>query len=217
MQHPLQCRCGTIKGHVSRPELANRVVCYCESCQAFAHYLGSAPDILDSQGGSDVIQVLPKNVSFTQGSDALACLRLTDKGLLRWYAVCCKTPIGNTLESSKLSFVGLLHSCLNGSGTPIGNSFGDVRARVNTQSALGLPKPKTAGLGRIVWWFVTTVLKARVDGTYKQTPFFFADTGKPRVSPHVLSTEELAGVMALVTRAAGQGDATHEPRASRRE
>lgn len=198
MQHALQCRCGTIKGHVRRPELANRVVCYCRSCQAFAHFLGSPGDILDSRGGSDVIQVLPKNVTFTQGADALACLRLTDKGLLRWYAGCCKSPIGNTLDSSKLSFVGLLHSCFDGSGVSIDNSFGGVRARVNTQGALGLPKPKTAGLGRVLWWFVTTVLRARIDGSYKQTPFFFADTGKPRVSPHVLTTEELAGVMTLV-------------------
>jgi hypothetical protein len=133
MQHPLQCRCGTIKGHVARPELANRVVCYCGSCQAFAHFLGSPTDILDSH-----------------------------------------------------------------SGVSIGNAFGDVRARVNTQDALGLPKPKTAGVGRIIWWFVTTVLKARVDGSYRQTPFFLTDTGKPRVSPHVLTTEELVGVKALL-------------------
>jgi len=217
MQHPLQCRCGTIKGHVSRPELASRVVCYCGSCQAFAYFLGSPADILDSEGGSDVIQVLPKNVTFTQGVDALACLRLTNKGLLRWYAGCCKTPIGNTLDSAKLSFVGLLHSCLDGSGASIGNSFGEVRARVNTQGALGLQKPKTAGLGRVVWWFVTNVLKARVNGSYRQTPFFFADTGKPRVSPHVLTAEEFAGVMALVARASSQGNATDELRGSRRD
>jgi hypothetical protein len=198
LQHPLQCRCGTIKGHVSRPELANRVVCYCGSCQAFAHFLGSPADILDREGGSDVIQVLPKNVTFTQGADSLACLRLTDRGLLRWYASCCKTPIGNTLDSSKLSFVGLLHSCLDTAGASIDNSFGGVRARVNTRGALGLPKAKPTGVGRIIWWFVTTVLKARVNGSYRQTPFFNADTGKPRVSPHVLTTAELAGVTALV-------------------
>jgi hypothetical protein len=173
-------------------------VCYCGSCQAFAHFLGNPGDILDSQGGSDVIQVLPKNVTFTQGADALACLRLTHKGLLRWYAGCCKTPIGNTLDSCKLSFVGLLHSCLETTGVSIDSSFGGVRARVNTERALGVPKPKTTGMGRVIWWFVTTVLKARINGSYKQSPFFFADTGKPRVSPRVLTTEELARLMALV-------------------
>lgn len=198
MPHPLQCRCGTVRGRVDRPELANRAVCYCSSCQAFAHFLGKPGDILDSQGGSDVIQVLPKNVTLTQGADALACLRLTDKGMLRWYADCCRTPIGNTLDSPKLSFVGLLHSCLETTGVPIGSSFGGVRARVNTQGAFGVPKPKTTGMGRVLWWFVTNVLKARINGSYRQTPFFFADTGKPRVPPRVLNREELDRVLALV-------------------
>jgi Family of unknown function (DUF6151) len=51
LSHPLQCRCGTLKGYVAHPERVNRVVCYCRDCQAFAHFLGGANDILDAQGG----------------------------------------------------------------------------------------------------------------------------------------------------------------------
>jgi hypothetical protein len=40
-------------------------------------------------------------------------------GLLRWYAACCKTPIGNTLPNFRASFVGLIHSCLQNAGAPI--------------------------------------------------------------------------------------------------
>ena len=36
--HPLQCQCGTIKGAVANPGNANRCVCYCRDCQAFAHF-----------------------------------------------------------------------------------------------------------------------------------------------------------------------------------
>ena len=110
MSHPLQCRCGTLKGSVESPKSGNRVICYCNDCQAFAYCLGRADDVLDERGGSDVIQILPKNITFTQGVEALACMRLTDKGLLRWYASCCNTPIGNTLATPKMSFIGLLHS-----------------------------------------------------------------------------------------------------------
>jgi len=63
MQHALQCRCGTIKGWVGDTQSANRVVCYCRDCQAFARFLGQGSETLDAQGGSDVIQTLPKNVS----------------------------------------------------------------------------------------------------------------------------------------------------------
>src|SRR5690349_22143392 len=99
--HPLQCECGKIKGVLNDPRSANHVVCYCNDCQAFAHVLGKAEQVLDQHGGSEIFQVLPKNLTFTQGIESLASLRLTDKGLIRWYASCCRTPIGNTLATPK--------------------------------------------------------------------------------------------------------------------
>jgi hypothetical protein len=202
MKHPLQCRCGTVKGFVDDPQSANRGVCYCKDCQAFAHFLGRPGEILDERGGSDVIQVLPKNVAFTQGTQSLACMRLTEKGMLRWYAGCCNTPIGNTLASPKISFIGLVHTCLETPDRPLQDSFGPVRMWVNTKSAKGNPKPKTVGIGTAISWFIATVLKARINGSYKHTPFFLADKATPIVTPRVLSSAELASVMNAVQTAA---------------
>ena len=202
MKHPLQCLCGTIKGFVDEPRRANRAVCYCRDCQAFAHFLGKSDEILDELGGSEVIQVLPKNVTFTQGTEALASMRLTAKGLLRWYAGCCNTPIGNTLDNFKISFIGLVHNCLETADRPIQDSFGPVRVWVNTKGAKGNPKPKTVGVGTTILWFLGNVAKARIDGSYKQTPLFLVDKGTHIVSPRVLSPEELARVMNAVQAAA---------------
>ena len=74
----LQCRCGTLKGYVSQPGSVNRAVCYCRDCQAFAHFLGRANEILDSKGGSDVVQTTPLRVTFTDGVEMLACMRLSE-------------------------------------------------------------------------------------------------------------------------------------------
>ncbi len=171
MKHPLQCRCGHLKGLVDRPRTANRVVCYCSDCQAFAQWLGHEGDILDESGGSDVIQTLPRNVTFTQGAESLQCVRLTSKGLVRWYAACLESPT-QSLDAS----------------------FGPVRAWVNTTSAKGQPKPKARGVSTVVFWFFSTTAKARINGDYKRTPFFHADTGALIVTPQVLSAEELARV-----------------------
>ena len=202
MNHPLQCRCGTLKGFVVNPKSGNRVICYCYDCQAFAYCLGRANDVLDERGGSDVIQILPKNITLTQGVEALACMRLTDKGLLRWYASCCNTPIGNTLATPKMSFIGLLHSCVESADEPLADAFGAVRGWVNTKSAKGSLKPKQV-VGPTIGWFVTTVLRARFNGDYKHTPFFRAETGTPVVAPRVLSREEHANVMNAARSAAG--------------
>jgi hypothetical protein len=193
MQHPLQCRCGTIKGWVSDAQSANRVVCYCRDCQAFARFLGQERETLDAQGGSEIVQTLPKNVTITQGADALACMRLTDKGMVRWYAGCCKTPIGNTMENYKISFVGLLHNCLENPQQSLQNSFGAVRTYANPHGASGDPKPKGTGMGATIWWALKTIIKARVNGDYKRTPFF--RDGKPIAEPHVLSSAERASAM----------------------
>jgi hypothetical protein len=202
MKHPLRCRCGTVKGFVSDPQRANRVVCYCKDCQAFAHFLGRESEILDELGGSEVIQTLPKNVTFTEGMEALACMRLTEKGLFRWYAHCCNTPIGNTLGTFKISFVGLVHSCVESPDRPLQDSFGPIRTWANTNGARGNPKPKAVGMGATILWFVATTLKARINGSYRQTPFFVVDRGTPVATPRVLSSQELASVMQAVQNAA---------------
>jgi Family of unknown function (DUF6151) len=201
MSHPLECKCGKIKGIVADPGSANHAICYCKDCQAFAHFLGSAAEILDKQGGSDIVQVLPKNLTFTQGVESLACMRLTPKGLLRWYASCCRTPIGNTLATPKISFVGLLHSCLEGRNGSMTDVFGPVVACVNINGAIGSPKPKAKGQGRTLGWFIRTALGARINGDYKRTPFFRPDTGVPVVTPKVLTDEERAVVMDAVRTA----------------
>ena len=110
--HRLQCECGRFQGRVDLIAVVNRGTCYCKDCQAFAYFLGRAERILDERGGSDIVQTSPQAVQFTRGAENLACVRLTPKGLMRWYARCCNTPIGNTLSNYRMSFVGLLHACL---------------------------------------------------------------------------------------------------------
>src|SRR5262245_65179137 len=71
----LSCRCGEVRGLVTRvsPNTVNRVVCYCDDCQAFLHHLGRA-ELLDAQGGTDIVQIAPGSLSFIQGKERLAGL-----------------------------------------------------------------------------------------------------------------------------------------------
>ena len=188
--HPLRCRCGSLQGRVAHPERVNRVVCYCRDCQAFAHFLNRAGDILDAQGGSDVIQTIPANVTFTAGTEALACMRLSEKGLVRWYAKCCNTPIGNTVANHRVSFVGLVHSCLDSAGQSLDSSFGPVRMWSFTKSAKGPVVADRFSLIAGIARFAGMVIRARIDGSYLRTPFFVPSTGAPIVAPQVLSPGE---------------------------
>jgi hypothetical protein len=202
MNHPLRCRCGTLRGEVSHPEKVSRGVCYCKDCQAFAHFLGTTDSILDEAGGTDVVATTASHVSFTQGTQALACMSLSEKGMLRWYASCCHTPIGNTPRTMKLAHVGLVHTCLQDPSKPLDEVFGPVRMRVNTQSARGEDKPKTMPLSMVASLvpFLASLARARLDGSYKRTPFFAPDRGTPVVVPKVLTPAEREQLAAAVLR-----------------
>jgi hypothetical protein len=198
MNHPLRCQCGTLQGYVSHPETVCRGICYCKDCQAYAHFLGKADEILDEMGGSDVIATLPQHVTFTQGIEALTCISLSNRGMLRWYASCCNTPIGNTSRDFKVSHVGLMHSCLTNPSASLDSAFGPVRMKVGMKSAKGTPKGMAVSTTVAILGFMARLIRTRLNCGYKNTPFFDPETGSPRVSPKVLTQAERASLMEAV-------------------
>jgi len=190
MKHPLTCRCGTLSGFVERPERANRVVCYCRDCQSFAHFLCRAEDVLDVHGGTDTLQVIPANVQLTQGLDALTAMRLSERGLIRWYARCCNTPVGNTLPNPRISLVGLVHTCLDPAGESLDASFGPVRMRAFTRSSKGAVTWSRLDFVRGALRLVVMLIRARFDGSHQRNPFFVPHTNTPIVVPRILTAGE---------------------------
>jgi len=95
--------------HVA-PGTGFRFVCYCRDCQAFSRFLGR-PDVLDAAGGTDIFQMPTGRLKLTAGTDAVRCLRFSDK-VFRWYTECCRTPIGNT-AGPRFPVVGVVHSFMD--------------------------------------------------------------------------------------------------------
>jgi hypothetical protein len=164
------------------------MVCYCVDCRAFAKFLGRSDDVLDAHGGTEIVQVAQPRLTFTLGKELLAAVQLSDKGLVRWYAACCKTPIGNTLINPKVAFIGLIHSSLDHSRMDA--DFGDSVGHVNTGSATGEPKPKPNGLLVSILRVLWIVVSSRVSGRYRKSALF-TESGAPIVSPIILTAEEL--------------------------
>jgi len=190
MTHLLRCNCGALTGTVEHEQLANHSICYCRDCQAFARFLGREADLLDARGGCENIQALPKDVAFDEGVQHLACVRLSKTGLLRWYAACCNTPIGNTPATSKLPFVGLARACLENGPSTVEASFGPVRFCMFTSGARGRPKPRSFGGAGRVLWFIRTRLRARFTGGFRKNPFFDMASDRPIVEPKALEPAE---------------------------
>lgn len=184
MAHPFECQCGTVRGEVLDGARSMRAVCYCRDCRTYAHWLGEPARVVDALGGTDIVATQSRYVRFTAGSSALACMALSPRGLLRWYASCCKTAIANIPRDPKLPYVGLVHTCL-AKVQPLERSFPPVQMDINSGSALG-PTPRRGGpvamakFGAMVLGFAAT----RLTGSYRITPFFDAN-GQTTVPVHV--------------------------------
>ena len=187
----LQCRCGEVRGRLSNasPAAVNRMVCYCDDCQAFLHSLGRA-DLLDRHGGTDIVQIAPAALSIARGHERIAGLRLTPKGLYRWYAGCCNTPLGNTLRPA-IPFVGILARVFEAGARTPDDLFGAPIGAVHGKYAVGAAPEGSRrldlrlvgrGLGKIIVW--------RLRGQGWPHPYFDRATETPSHPVTTLSQRE---------------------------
>lgn len=190
MNHPVRCNCGALRGHVALPTTTSRGVCYCRDCQAYARALGRTKDVLDDAGGTEIIAVAPSHVVFERGLDSLACVSLTAKGLLRWYAQCCATPVGNTPRDAKAHYVGLVHTVLT--RTMLDDSFGASKTHINAESALRPVSATPLLMAASMIEIAKITVPARLSGEYHDNPFFDAKSGAPVRPVRVLTSTELA-------------------------
>ncbi len=190
----IRCGCGALRGSVSgaSPQYGNHLVCYCDDCQAFPRFLGCADAVLDANGGSEIYQVSSGRVAFESGLEHLAAVRLSDRGLCRWFAGCCRTPIANTMPSAGMPFCGLLAVALAPDGS-LDEAIGPIRMRVNARFALG----DLAGIDAhrrapfaMLFRLGSLLLSARLRGEQRDSPFFDASSGEAVVTPEVLDAKQ---------------------------
>jgi hypothetical protein len=186
---PIRCRCGKLRGAALGigPDAGTHLVCYCNDCQAFARFLGG-DDILDAHGGTSIFHMAPAKLRLDD-VETLRCVRLSEKGMYRWYCGSCKTPVGNTM-GPRVPFVGVIGAMFDfkSAGRSRDELLGKPRY-FETRSAVGdAPKASSKPLlvariaGKLATWWLT--------GGGSPSPFVDPKTREPRVTPQVLSATE---------------------------
>jgi len=186
-----RCHCGEVRGFVAdaSPRTVNHVGCYCDDCQAFVHWLGRA-ELLDAQGLSDIVQVAPASFALVQGQDRVKGVRLSPKGLYRWYASCCNTPVGNTLTPS-VPFVGIHAAAFNPDGRRSDELFGPMTGAIMGKYAIGEAPPGTTGIQpSLLIRVISKVLGWRLRGKAWPHPFFTRGNAAPVYPVDVLTREQ---------------------------
>jgi hypothetical protein len=201
--HPLRCRCGHVHGVASEasPSSGFRFLCYCKDCQAFARFLDRA-DVLDAAGGTDILQMPVGRLKLTAGADAVRCLRLSNKGVLRWYADCCRTPIANSAGPG-FPVIGVIHSFMDHAftdalvdGATRDEMLGRQLCRIYEGSAVA-PLPSNAPPPPSFGVFVrraSKIFRWWLRGLARPNPFFDERTKAPLSVPRVMTPSERAAL-----------------------
>lgn len=178
------CNCGEVQGvlHDVAPENCCHLICYCKDCRAFARHLRQVAS-LEPGGGSPLVQVSPSRITISDGHVHIACLKLSQKGLIRWYAACCNTPLANTVATSRIPLAGMWRHNFD-----TVEGFGPVVTHGFTKMALNGGPRKDKGLYRMLGGLIKRSLAGYLAGDARKNPFFSAD-GVPIVVPVVLDDD----------------------------
>ena len=186
----LQCCCGKVQGKTANlsPSTGTRLVCCCRDCQSFAAYIDQEKAVLDQYGGTDILQMPVSQLKILQGIEQIACVRLSEKGMYRWYTKCCNTPIGNTMGAGG-AFVGVVHNFMDNQATR-DDDFGKSRGHIQTTFARQkIPLDLRGPIFKIIASSLFKIILWKLKG-YNKPSVFFGDTGKPISEPKILSQED---------------------------
>lgn len=188
---PLSCACGSFRAVARDVTRSNQMhlVCYCRDCQAAPRHLGQEDRILDPQGGTALLHTQPSRFEILAGAEHLALLRLGPKGALRWYVSCCNTPIATTTTSPKFAFVGIPTANFTVPAIEKAAALGPVTLRYKIDQALSEVNEPKGNAFVFIFKTFRNILKARLSGSWRKTPFFDAECNPVRPA-NILTKEE---------------------------
>lgn len=183
---PVACACGAVRGHLEGPWF--RMTCHCDDCQRAARWLGR-DDLLDRHGGSDIVLAAPAHFHVDAGQAKLGAMRLTPRGLVRWYTTCCRTPAGNLIDRPRVPVFGLhrrMIAATDAALAAVAPSGGGIHGRFATLDAEGRgPGPEVHARASVSTLIRSAAFVARsaLRGWHAPSPFRDA-AGALRVAPH---------------------------------
>ena len=179
------CSCGQLRGQIKADAitLGSHLECYCRDCRAAKLYFDQ-PD--PAPGAVDLFQTTPDAITILTGLDRLGLFRLGPKGVMRWYATCCKTLIVSTPTTPRFP-IAMVQVDQIANHQPIGP--------VVAKAFVPRPGGKSAheGFGRIIVKLLPIIAGSLISGRWRQTPFF-DDTGAPVAKAIIPTKQERAAL-----------------------
>ena len=188
----IQCECGKFRANLKAfpDSTPGRLVCYCDDCQKYLRHL-ERTDLLDANGGTEIIPAYPADVEVLHGLEHLKCVRLSATGTFRFSTSCCNTPIVNTRPG--VPWAGFLRCVYTAGGAhKLDQTLGPVRSRIMGRHAKGTPPVGTPERFNLKAFLTVMpfMLKGKLLKKARPSPFFAEDGVTAVAVPHILSEAE---------------------------
>jgi Family of unknown function (DUF6151) len=184
---PFACACGEVAGWIARagPTEGDHVICHCTDCQYFATHLAAGRRVLDAAGGTSLFQSRCARMHLSSGRDKLACIHLTEKPTLRWYATCCSTPMFNTYANGRVPYLSTLTA--NCDRARRDGLLGPAIGHLFTKDAIADPGdvPRMS-MAKLMRRFFRRLLQDLASGDRRRSALFDSVTLEPIAKPYRL-------------------------------
>ncbi len=182
----LKCTCGKVSGKTKNVNEGSgtRIVCCCDDCQSFAQYLNQESSVLNQYGGTDIFQMPISSIKITEGIEQISSVMLNAKGMYRWYAKCCSTPIGNSMGPES-PFIGVIHNFMDNASTrdeDLGINRGHIQTKFARQK---VPNDLKGSTLKIILRSLFMLIIWKIKGFNKPSEFFDGN-GNPIATPIIL-------------------------------
>lgn len=191
----IQCECGKFSADLTQfpKNTPGRLKCYCDDCQAYLQEL-KRTDLLDQNGGTEIIPAYPADIKILSGKDLLKCLRLSPTGMFRFSTTCCNTPVANT--DPHRPWAGI-HRRMYTTKDPdrLDNELGPIKSSIMGKHAKGTPPAGTPQKFDLkgVSVVLPFILKGKFLGKHKPSPFF--ENGEAVGAVKTLTSEERTKIL----------------------
>ena len=195
-QVEMRCRCGEVRRRSRTRRRGRSIAWFAIAVTARRLRITSAaPTCLTRRAAVTSSRSRPPHSPSCRDSDRIVGLRLTPKGLFRWYANCCNTPLGNTL-TPKIPFVGIIAQAFDNGPQRSDDVFGPPIGAILGKHAIGVPPAGSTGLNlSLMLRAIACVLGWRLRGKAWPHPFF--NTSGPIYPLTVLPHEQREALRAL--------------------
>lgn len=163
MAASFSCSCGAVTGTVADAafSVGTHTYCRCADCRAACkHLTGRTYDYVD------LLLANTHHFTYQSGTQHLRVLHMTPRGVHRVYAACCGSPMNTVATARGLAFASVYVDRLE-DPSRVGKVKADIYQNLGNRT-------KHKGMARVVYGVASRAFAARMNGTWRGSPFFDA-------------------------------------------